>query len=190
MRVMTRVNRIYSNRNWLRVWSHMTSHYTWGSMTALHDFGGVLGRPLDTFFLALTNSWSWLSACVWSAPKWLGIIKSIISEPFNKGHFTDETESLLPLHFKHSHWWKMQSRSKFTSHYAWRTNMVCECKMDVKSTWIPTWHQTDHVSWSLGALFKNRLLEVGLTQNWETMALRTLTIFDLFYYIMCENPHE
>jgi hypothetical protein len=23
-------------------------------------------------------------------------------------------------------------------------------KMDVKSTWIPTWHQMDHVSWSLG----------------------------------------
>ena len=29
------------------------------------------------------------------------------------------------------------------------TNGVCECKMDVKSTWIPTWHQMDHVSWSL-----------------------------------------
>ena len=25
----------------------MTSHYTVGSMTALHDFGGVLGRPLE-----------------------------------------------------------------------------------------------------------------------------------------------
>ena len=30
------------------------------------------------------------------------------------------------------------------------TNGVCECKMDVKSTWIPTWHRMDHVSWSLG----------------------------------------
>ena len=28
----------------------MTSHYTWRSVTTLHDFGGVLGRPLDTFF--------------------------------------------------------------------------------------------------------------------------------------------
>ena len=28
---------------------------------------------------------------------------------------------------------------------------VCECKMmDVKSTWIPTLHRTDHVPWSLG----------------------------------------
>ena len=28
----------------------MTSHYTGGSVTTLHDFGGVLGRwPLDTY---------------------------------------------------------------------------------------------------------------------------------------------
>ena len=27
-------------------------------MTTLHDFGGVLGRPLDTFFWALTIPWS------------------------------------------------------------------------------------------------------------------------------------
>ena len=39
-------------------------------------------------------------------------------------------------------------------------------------------------------IFKNHLLEVGLTQNQETMALRTLTIVDLFYCIMCEDPHE
>ena len=37
---------------------------------------------------------------------------------------------------------------------------------------------------------KNHLLEVGLTQNRETMALRTLTTVDLFYFIMCEDPHE
>ena len=59
---------IHWNGIWLRAWSHMTSHYTWGSVTTLHDFGGVLGRPLDTFFWALTNSWSWLLARVWSGP--------------------------------------------------------------------------------------------------------------------------
>ena len=32
----------------------MTSHYTRGSVTTLHDVGGVLGRPWDTFFWALT----------------------------------------------------------------------------------------------------------------------------------------
>ena len=41
------------NSIWLRAQSHMTSHYTWGSMTTLHDFGGVLGQHLDTFFWAL-----------------------------------------------------------------------------------------------------------------------------------------
>ena len=49
---------IYGNNLWLRARSHMTSHYTWGSMTILHDLGGVLERPLDTFFWALTIPWS------------------------------------------------------------------------------------------------------------------------------------
>ena len=39
-------------------------------------------------------------------------------------------------------------------------------------------------------IFKNHLLEVGLTQNQETMALRTLTTVDLFYIIMSEDPRE
>jgi hypothetical protein len=59
---------IHRNISWLRVWSHMTSHYTWGSVTTLHDFGGVLGRPLETFFWALTISWSRLLARVGSGP--------------------------------------------------------------------------------------------------------------------------
>jgi hypothetical protein len=37
-------------------------------------------------------------------------------------------------------------------------------------------------------IFKNHLLEVGLTQNQETMALQTLTTVDLFDSIMCEAP--
>jgi hypothetical protein len=38
----------------LRTLSHnMTSRFTWGSVTTLHDVGGILGRPLDTFFWAL-----------------------------------------------------------------------------------------------------------------------------------------
>ena len=39
-------------------------------------------------------------------------------------------------------------------------------------------------------IFKNHPLKVGLTQNHETMALRMLTTVDLFYFIMCEDPHE
>ena len=44
--------------------SHMTSHYTRGSVTTVHGFGGVLGRTLDTFCRALTISWSRLLARV------------------------------------------------------------------------------------------------------------------------------
>ena len=43
------------------------------------------------------------------------------------------------------------------------------------------------VTWNM---FKNHLLMVGLTQERETMALQTLTTVDLFYCIICEDPHE
>ena len=61
---------IHWNNIWSRAQSRMTSHYTWGSMTILlHDFGGVLGRPLDTFFLGFPQfHGSRLLACVWSDP--------------------------------------------------------------------------------------------------------------------------
>ena len=39
-------------------------------------------------------------------------------------------------------------------------------------------------------IFKSHFLKVGLTQNWETMALRMLTTIDLFYSIMCEDMYE
>ena len=39
-------------------------------------------------------------------------------------------------------------------------------------------------------IFKNQLLEVGLTQNWEMMALWMLTTIDLFYVIMYEDLHK
>ena len=77
-----------------------------------------------------------------------------VNSEANKGHFTHKTESPWPWHFKHSHWWKRRSRCKFSSHYAWGTNGVCECKMVVKFTWISTWHRVDHVSWLLGLFSK------------------------------------
>ena len=58
---------IHWNSIWLRARSHTTSHYTWESVTSLHDLGGVLGRPLDTLFWAVTILWSRLLACVWSS---------------------------------------------------------------------------------------------------------------------------
>ena len=49
-----------------------------------------------------------------------------------EGHFTHKIESPRPFHFKHSHWSRRWSWSKFASHYARGTNGVCERKMDVK----------------------------------------------------------
>jgi hypothetical protein len=76
----------------------------------------------------------------------------------NQGHFTHEIDCPWPIHFKHSHWWKRRSRSKFTSHYAWGTNKVSERKIDIKSTWNPTWHQMDHATRSLGLFSKTTSL--------------------------------
>ena len=42
------------------------------------------------------------------------------------------------------------------------------------------------VTWTI---FKNHLLKVGLTQNWDTMAFQMLTTVDYSILIMCENPH-
>jgi hypothetical protein len=69
-------------------------------------------------------------------------------------------------------------------------NGVCECKMDVKvymDSYMASNGSCFMVTWTI---LKNHLLEVGLTQNRETMALRMLTIIGLVYYIMCEDPHE
>jgi len=65
-----------------------------------------------------------------------------------------------------------------------------EYKMDVKSTWIPTWMMASNgtcfmITWTI---FKNHLLEVCLTQNHETVALKKLTAVDLLYFIMYEDP--
>jgi hypothetical protein len=93
-----------------------------------------------------------------------------------------------PLDFKHSHWWKRRSWFKFASHSAWGTNGVLwtqdGCKGYMDSYMAPN-GSFIMVTW---IIFKNHLLEVGLTQNWETMALRMLTPIDLFYFIMCEDP--
>ena len=42
------------------------------------------------------------------------------------------------------------------------------------------------VTWTIS---KNHLVEVGPTQNRETMALRTLMTVDLFHFMMREDPH-
>ena len=43
------------NSIWLRIRSHMASHYTWGFATTRHDFGGVLGTAFGHFLLGSHN---------------------------------------------------------------------------------------------------------------------------------------
>ena len=75
---------IHWNIIWLRPRSHMTSHYTWGSVTTLHDLGGAWDTPFDTFFWALTISLSRLLARVWSDPKFLNIVQVTMKyDPFD-----------------------------------------------------------------------------------------------------------
>jgi hypothetical protein len=67
---------------------------------------------------------------------------------------------------------------------------ISECKMGVKSTWMSYVASNGSCFMVTWTIFKNHLLKVGLTQNRETMALQTLRTNDLFYFIMCEDPHE
>jgi hypothetical protein len=131
---------IHSNFNWM----HKSTHFFLQSSLFLSSY---TGRVLN--HLILLRVWHNIS-CM--------INYGCLYSTSNQGHFTHETESLRPIHFKHSQmysiWWKSRSLSKYASHYAWGTNKVFKCKMDVKSTWIPTWHQMDHVSWSLGLFSK------------------------------------
>ena len=46
---------IHWNSIWLRARSHMASHYTWGSVTTLHDIGGVFETAFGHFLLGSHN---------------------------------------------------------------------------------------------------------------------------------------
>ena len=105
-----------------------------------------------------------------------------------KGHFTHKIEGPWALHFKYSHWWKKWSWSKFPPHCAWGTNEASKwmqegCKVYMDCCMVSNL-SCFMVIW---IILKNYLLEVGLTQNWETTTLQSLTTIDLVYLIMCED---
>ena len=60
------------NSMWLRARLLMTLHYTWGFVTTLHDFGGVLGWPLITFLLGSHN---FVVTALGSCVKWLLVLE-------------------------------------------------------------------------------------------------------------------
>jgi hypothetical protein len=47
--------KIHWNSIWLRVQSHMNSHYTWGSETTLHDFWRCVGTAFEHFSFGLSH---------------------------------------------------------------------------------------------------------------------------------------
>ena len=84
-----------------------------------------------------------------------------------------------------------RSWSKFASHYAWGTNGVYKWMQDGCNIYMDSYMASNGSSFMVTwTIFKNHLLEVGLTQKQETMALRTLTTVNLFYFIMREDPRE
>ena len=95
------------------------------------------------------------------------------------------------VHFKHSHWRKRRSWANFASHYTWWTNGVCEWTQDGCEVYMDSYVASNgSCSMMTWTIFKNHLLEVGLTQNREIMALWTFTTVDLFYFIMREDPRK
>jgi hypothetical protein len=75
-------------------------------------------------------------------------------------------------------------------------NELSECKMDVMSNMDSYMASNGSCFMVTLIIFKNHLSEVGLTQNQKTTTfqilttLQILTTVDLFYFIMCKNPHE
>ena len=139
--------------------SHMMSHYTWGSVTTLHDFGGVVGWPLDTFFWALTISWSHLLARVWSGPN----IRATSLTKL-KAHDHCNLRALIGR--------KGGDRPSSLHTRRWRPK---EDFMDEKSTWSPTWQTMDKVSWSPGIFVR------PTSKRWAWSKFRETMIFWFFF---------
>ena len=88
------------------------------------------------------------------------------------------------LHFKHFHWWKRWTRSKFASHCAWGTNRVCVWMQDGCKVYMDSYMASNGSCFMITSMtiFKDHLLDI----KWETMALQTLTTL----VVLCEDPHE
>ena len=104
-------------------------------------------------------------------------------------HFTYETESPWPVHFKHSLVEKAELvQVQFTPHLRDQQSMWMQdgCKVYMDS-YMASNGSCFMVTW---IIFKNHLLEVGPTQNHKTTAHWTLPTIDLFNFITHEDTHE
>ena len=89
------------------------------------DIGGAIWQQ-HKFFLCFLSVHDAIVEIVVGATVGVDLTDAMVGRSNgSKGHFTHETESPWPSHFKHSRRWKRRSRSKFAaSHYARGTNGV------------------------------------------------------------------
>ena len=104
--------KIHWNNIWLRVRSHMASHYTWGSVTTLHDFEDVSGRPFGHFLLSSHPSHGHSSSLV---------CEVALSTRIYTCNFVRPTHSLAPLTTKIT-----TMRIGVGSHNYWIRTWKCE----------------------------------------------------------------
>jgi hypothetical protein len=62
--------------------------------------------------------------------------------------------------------------------------------MDVKSTWIPTWHRMDHVHGHLDYFQKPSLGGRPTTKLGDHDTLNAHNHCFILFYQMCKDPHE
>ena len=76
------------------------------------------------------------------------------------------------------------------SHYIWGTNRVYKWTEDGCKVYMNFYMASNGSCFTVTCtIFKNHLLEVGLTQNRETMTLRTLLTTVDFTYLSCVRTH-
>ena len=80
---------IHGNIIRLRARSHMTSHCAWGSLTRLHDFGGELGRPLDSHNFMVTA----LGSCM----KWPAVSRERADANLGRMEWTSGSFDLMSI---------------------------------------------------------------------------------------------
>ena len=106
----------------------------------------------------------------------------------NEGHYAHKTKSPWPLHFALSLVEKVEPilQVRLTLRLRDQQSMWMQagCKVYMDSYMTSNW-SCFTITWTI---LKNHLLEVGLTQNRGTMALRTLRTVGLFYFIMVWGP--
>jgi hypothetical protein len=94
----------------------------------------------------------------------------------------------VPRHLQNLEVWSRVLKRSVKSYMTWpSTTTIAMDFYSCRSSHMASNGSCFMITWTI---FKNHILEVDLTQNRKTMALRTLTTIDLFNFIMREDLHE